>query len=234
MSLLSVIYKNMLNITPRALPQNGNDTDWLTILFFGLLILITLIIVNGRRKFSLIIRALFSARSRSQLLRESKPLGEWIYAFLLTYVFLTQGILFYLLISHFAAPVAAHFSAPLLWLTCAAVCATDYTLKRINVFFLTGIFECPEDRNNFKQNKFFYQVCNSLALLPILMITVYTGWFSCLFFYIPFFLTSYLMMLYQTLHLKSGQLNLFQFFLYFCTLEILPYLIILKILTNIS
>lgn len=234
MSSLSVFYNQLLEITPVALPQSGRDTDWLTTLFCAIIVLLTLIIVNGRRKFSYIVRALFSSRSRSQLMRESKPLEEWIYAFILLYVFMVQGVLITFLIDTYAHPITEHFAPFLLYLTCTAAVAADYFLKRFNLRILTTIFECSDDRTTFLENRFFHQICSSLPLLPIVMIATYTNSPAWLFAFIPIFITTYILMIYKTLRLKSSSLTFLQFFLYFCTLEILPILVITKLLLTIN
>lgn len=234
MNSLSVFYNQLLEITSVALPQTGRDTDWLTALFCAIIVLLTLIIVNGRRKFSYIVRALFSSRSRSQLLRESKPLEEWIYAFILLYVFMVQGVLITFLINTYAHPITEHFAPFLLYLTCTAAVTADYFLKRFNLRILTTIFECSDDRTTFLENRFFHQICSSLPLLPIVMIATYTNSPAWLFAFIPIFITTYILMIYKTLRLKSSSLTFLQFFLYFCTLEILPILVITKLLLTIN
>lgn len=234
MRLLSVFCNPLLEIVPVTLPQSGRDTDWLTGLFCFIFVLLTLIIVNGRRKFAFFVRALFSSRSRSQLLRESKPFEEWIYAFILLYVFMVQGLLVTFLISTYAPTIASHFAPFLLYLTCTAAITADYFLKRFNIRILTAIFECPDDRNTFLINRFFHQITSSLPLLPIVMIAFYTKSPAWILTYIPIFIGTYTLMLFHTLRLKTSSLTFLQFFLYFCTLEILPILIITKLLLTIN
>lgn len=228
---LSIIYNyTLLDVSPVRLARSLHVPDWLTILFCAIFVLLTLIIVLGRRKFKFIVRALYSPQDRSQLLRESKPLGEWIYAFLLLYIFIVQGLFFFLVISKLFPDAGAILPPSILLTACIAAFTADYFLKRAMVFILTHIFDCPEDRNTFKQNKFFHLVVNSLALFPLLLIAAYSGHFPILFVYAPIFAANYATMIYRTLTLKSQQLHIFQLFLYFCTLEILPILIIIKLL----
>ncbi|MBQ1544399.1 MAG: DUF4271 domain-containing protein, partial [Clostridia bacterium] len=89
------------DIKPLPMPTQAHVQDWMTWVFCGVLVLLTLIIVNSRRKFTYIVRALFSPRSRNQLLRESKPLTEWIYAFLFLFDFIVIGMALHLIISTF-------------------------------------------------------------------------------------------------------------------------------------
>ena len=199
-----------------------------------LLVLLTLIIVNGRRKFTLIIRALFSPRSRNQLLRESKPLMEWIYAFLFLYNFLVHGMALYLVTDTFLPNISCHFAPFVLYLTCTATSAAIYFLKTANLHLLAFIFNCPDDRSNHEQNRFFCATCCSLVLLPIAIATAYTSQPSWLLLYAVLLFSCYLFEWYRTLNLKSSDFNYFQFFLYFCTIEILPFLVIIKMMISFS
>ncbi len=232
MNLLSALYNTLLNIEPLPIPATGRVLDWVTWVFCGILVLLTLIIVNGRRKFTSIIRALFSPRSRNQLLRESKPLAEWIYAFLFLYDFLVIGMTLYLLVSAFLPGISSHFSPPLLFLTCTAAAAAFYFLKTANLHLLAFIFDCDEDRATHEQNRFFCTTCCSLILLPLAVAATYTSQLSWLLLYGILFVACYLFAWFRTLNLKSSRFNYFEFFLYFCTIEILPFLVIIKMMIS--
>ena len=228
---ISTLYKfSLLDVSPVRVAHNFQVPDWMTALLCGIFVLLTLIIVLGRRKFKYILKSLYSPQDRSQLLRESKPLGEWIYAFLLFYSFIVQGLFFYLIISKLFPDIAAIFPPQILLPMCMIVFTTDYFLKRIITFILTAIFDYQEDRNTFKQNKFFHLVSCSITLFPIIICAVYSGWSDILLLYLPIFIVNYCIMIYRTLTLKTQQLNFFQLFLYLCTLEILPILVITKLL----
>lgn len=232
MHLLSAIYNTSLLLQPIPKPESGHVLDWVTWVFCGVLVLLTLIIVNSRRKFTYIVRALFSPRSRNQLLRESKPLTEWIYAFLFLFDFLVIGMASYLTISIFLPAISQHFAPFLLFLTCAAAAAVFYFLKTANLYLLAFIFDCPDDRSNHEQNRFFCTTCSSLLLLPLTIAAAYTSQFSWLLLYAVLFLACYLFTWYRTFKLKSNQFNFIEFFLYFCTIEILPFLAIIKMMIS--
>ena len=232
MSLLSTFYNTTLDIEPLSMPATGRVADWTTWAFCGILVLLTLIIVNGRRKFTYIVRALFSPRSRNQLLRESKPLAEWIYAFLFLYDFLVIGMTLYLLVSAYLPAISGHFSPPLLFLACAAVAAAFYFLKTANLYLLAFIFDCPDDRATHEQNRFFCTTCCSLALLPLALAAAYTAQLSWLLLYGILYLACYCFAWFRTINLKSSRFNYFEFFLYFCTIEILPFLVIIKMMIS--
>lgn len=178
-------------------------------------------------------QALFSPRLRTQLQRESKVFGEWFYFFCIIYYFLVQGMLLFLLTQYLLPDFADDRKPfPLYFLTLGIVMG-DYFIKLLNTFFLAHVFECQEDRANFNLTKFLYQMVNSIALLPLLAASVYMEIPQILFLYIPVFFATYGTMIYRSLTLNSNKLRPFLFFLYFCTLEILPYLIVFKFILNL-
>lgn len=225
-------YDSIPNIEPVPVMASGRVADWMIWVFCAILVLLTLVIVNGRRKFSYIVRALFSPRSRNQLLRESKPLAEWIYAFLFLYDFLAIGMALYLIVSTFLPAISEHFSPFMLFATCTTAAAVFYFLKTINLYLLAFIFDCPDDRANHEQNRFFCTTCCSLVLLPLAIAAAYTTQFSWLLLYAALFGACYLFAWFRTLNLKSSRFNYFEFFLYFCTIEILPCIVIIKMMIS--
>lgn len=235
--MLNYCLKGICEISSTLLPikmSPGVDyLDMVTFLFCVILTLLTLLVVLNRRKFGYILHALFAPRDRSQLLRETKVFGEWIYVSTLTYNFLIQGMLLLVIAQFFLPNIAGSIGNFALYFLSIACVVADYFLKMMFVSFLCHIFECNEDKNHFNLSKFFYQTVNSVALFPILAAVVYTQVPQLLLLYVPVFLTSYITMLYRTLTLNSAKIKPFQFFLYFCTLEILPYLVILKVLVSI-
>ena len=226
---VSTICNAPVEILPLKFPARIPYLDTVTSVFCGILLLITLLIAFNRRKFSNVMRALFSPRVRTQLQRESKVFGEWFYFFCIVYYFLVQGMLIFLLVQYLLPGIAEGWKAFPLYFIAIDIVMADYFIKLLNTFFLAYVFECPEDRANFNLTKFLYQMVNSVVLLPLLVASVYTEIPQILFLYVPVFLTTYGTLIYRTLTLNSNRIRPFLFFLYFCTLEILPYLIILKI-----
>lgn len=229
-SFVSSILLTSIHIIPIGNGNNPFSLDFMTLLFCVAIVILTVAITTHNRKFHLIIQSLFSQRIRTQFVREVKLFDEWIYAILLLFIFLVQSTFLYLLTEDFLPGIGNHFQSLVLFAIIFAAVALDYFLKLLNLKFITYLFDYKEERTSFNQNKFLAHTINSLTLLPIMIAAVYTGYHEILWFYAPFFLGTYLLLIYRTITLNIKNLNPFQFFLYFCTLEILPYLIILKVL----
>ena len=138
----------------------------------------------------------------------------------------------YLIVSTFLPAISEHFSPFMLFVTCTASAAAFYFLKSANLYLLAFIFDCPDDRANHEQNRFFCTTCCSLVLLPLAIAAAYTSQFSWLLLYAALFGACYLFAWFRTLNLKSSHFNYFEFFLYFCTIEILPCIVIIKMMIS--
>lgn len=224
----------IIQIEPIAVADNAGYIDLVTLLFSAAILVLTLVVAANRRKFNIIIQSLFSQRVRGQFIREIKLFNSWIDAILLVYIFMVQALLLFLLLQYFLPGIARYFSPIALYGISFGVVIVDYFLKMLNVFILSYLFEYKEERMCFNHNKFFYLTVNSVLLLPILIVTVYTGIKLFLFVYLLVFLITYAFVIYKTIILYSKSLSRLQFFLYFCTLEILPYMVCLKVLINLN
>ena len=207
--------------------------DIATFVFCLAMIVLTLNVANNRRDFNATLQALFVPRVRSQFFRESRLYNEWCFYLGTLFNTLIQSLLVFYLIITWLPSVTEVIHLKLLYVLCFGATLFDFFFKLGNSTLLGKLFECSGDASLFNHSKFFYFSDSSIALFPILAITIYLGRPAILFAYLPFFLVAYVMMVVRTLSLKSSALSLFQFFLYFCTLEILPYLIILKVLVSL-
>lgn len=232
-NLEPISYTLLADMLPVKIPAHTPYWDLVTFVFGIALVLISALVALNRRKFSMIMRALYTPRVRSQLMRETKIFDDLIYPFSVTFNCLIQGIFIFLLVENFITDIAERISPSLLLLIAIGAVAIDYFIKMLNIYILTFLFENEEDRNHFYLNKFFYNTLNATLLFPILVLGFYIENLNILWAYLPFFIANYTMMVYRTLTLNSAKTKFFQFFLYFCTLEILPYLIIVKLLIMI-
>lgn len=205
-------------------------SDIATFVFCLAMIVLAVNVANNRRDFKATLQALFVPRVRSQFFRESKLYNEWCFYLGSFFNILIQSLLVFYLLVTFLPSLASAIHFKWLYTLCFGAVLFDFFIKLGNSTLLGHLFECSNDAAIFNHSKFFYYSDNSVVLMPILATAIYLGMPALLFAYLPFFVATYSMMLIRTLTLKSSALSLFQFFLYFCTLEILPYLIILKIL----
>ena len=198
-------------------------------LLIGLLF-ITLSFVLYRRKVLLVLRALFSTRYFQQLFREGKLTNEYIYFYpiLLYFIAFPCLVLFFL---QFYAPKVLEIYSPLLLygMACVGV-ATVFLGSQLFLWYFTTVFNYQGQRYLYITTKALYRFCNALFLIAIIPVAWYTRVPEIIFYvYIPFFTIIFFAFFIRFLRNINGMSRI-HFFIYFCSFEILPYLLLIKLL----
>ncbi len=196
-----------------------------------ILLLLTLATVLYRRKMNCLIRSLFSQRYYSLLMRESKVLEERIFLLLLPMSLLTFAL---------TASVIAqrYFPVMLEKLTftgtfgifCLAFLLL-YFFKFLCTVLYTYLFDHQKERYSMNLYKFVFVCVAAIILLPFLLVVIFVGKYQWIYAYIPLFLGLFGLLFYKLMKINPKNINLFHFFIYFCTLEILPYLVLVKVIS---
>ena len=190
-------------------PNNG-----LTIVFCVLLMLFTSILVAFRRKIMLIFRALFSQRHFSIIQREGKLLEDRMSPFVLLFDLLaiTTGIVM------FCTTYIPHPMTKLPFLAYIgiffALLLAAYILKLLCNELYAKLFGRGKEHTSINQ----------------LIIIQYTGQHAVYYVITGLLAALFSVWFYHLVKINSNSIHRFHFFLYFCTLEILPWLVFLKIL----
>jgi len=177
------------------------------------------------------LRAFFSKRYMQQLLREGKLINERInlYATLLYFFALPSFALAYFTVCvpepKFEIPEPLQFYSIVF---CGFV--FFFFVSQILLSFFTNIFNYQEQRYLYLTMKALFRYYHALFLICFIPLAWYTRaselfYLVYLFFFILILFTFFI----QFLRNISG-ISRIQFFIYFCSLEILPYLLLLKLL----
>ena len=212
----------VLPIVPNGLTNLG------TYVFCFVLLVLAIIFVYQRRKITLVMQSLFSKRVAAQLLRESRLFSERIYLYCIALVLAVQAFFLLLLTDRFLPGLIHGHSYGAIFALLVLLVAADHYIKYFFSVGFANLFDYQSLMNIFKINKFFYLTFISFILFPLEIIAFYTGSNLPFLAYAAVFLVSYIFMIYNTVSLNWGKVNWLLFFLYFCTLEILPYAVILK------
>jgi len=206
-------------------PNNG-----LTLVFCLLLLLITTILIASRRKMTLVFRALFSQRHFSIIQRDGKLLEDRMSPFVLLYdvLTITTGLVM------FCTTYIPHPMSKLPFVAYIGIFFTllmaAYALKILCNELYANLFGRSKERITINQYKFIFMTDFAVILFPLLVIIQYTG-HRAVYYVITSVLAALLSVLvYRLMKINSNNIQKFHFFLYFCTLEILPWLIFLKVL----
>jgi hypothetical protein len=197
------------------------------------LLLITLSFVLYKRKALLMLRALFSTRYLQQLFREGKLANESIYLYsILLYLFAFPCLLI-AFFQFYPPTLLDKYSVPhwLFYIIIFGAPAAMLLISRFVLQYFTSVFNYQEERYLYVTIKALYRFYNALFLVIIVPIIWYARAPQFIFFvYIPAFLIIFSAFFIRFLRNISG-ISRIHFFIYFCSLEILPYLLIAKLLT---
>ena len=206
------------------------DNNWATLIMVIGLLLLTINTVVYRRRLVLSLQSLFSKRSFSQLSKEGKLFSEGCFIFSLPFILLAWTASIQQLGTHYFPVLRQELSFMQLFGIICLVLTLLFALKMLLDYILFELFECPNERYNFHVSNYSFLLNSSLALFLGFVVVQYTNFYPFYIFIILIISTLYILDIYKKYILKSKRINLFQFFLYFCTLEILPCVVIVKLL----
>lgn len=206
------------------------NSNWAILIIIVELLLLTINAVMYRRNLVLSIQSLYSKRSFSQVSKEGKFFSEGTFIFSLPFILLTWSLSLLQLGSHYFPNMFATLNFIQFFGLIAGFIAAFLLLKMLLNVFLFEFFDCSEKRYDFHVLNFSFLLNCSLALMLGQMVVQNTNFYPFYYFILLIFIGLYILKIYKSFVLKSKRVNLFQFFMYFCTLEILPCLVILKLL----
>ena len=209
----------------------GRPNNWSVIVLCALLLLCTLLLTSFRNKLYLTLRALYSQRFYTQLLREGKIMHERVAIFTLLFDLMTLSFGALVCMERFTPKVVETFSYIGTYGITLAVMTVLFLLKMLVNHIYTHLFDHPKEYNALYLYKFIFLTNVSFILFPFLIAAQFSGQFAVLYAYIPVFLVDFGLYLYKLLKINPQKINLFHFFVYFCTLEILPYILLGKLVS---
>jgi hypothetical protein len=207
--------------------QNNNLP---TIVLIVALIFFTSIFVAYRHRVTLLLTSLFSQRHLSQLQREGKVANRDLFLWVQGIIVIVQALFLYVIMQFLFPKIFNFFDPILLYFILIGAVLFDYFLKRIINYVNMYLFDTANDLPLYTLYKLFFNFSNSIVLMIIIPIALYTAYWKLILLYIPLFLLTFSVTAYRLFTINSIKLKLFHFFIYFCTLEILPYLAVLKLL----
>ncbi len=209
-----------------------------TILFylFLLMVLIVGFVKSGYTNYlSAIQRSVFNTNLAHQFHR---TLGaRMIQPFSLLFIFnlLAISTLLYLITQNFSDYI---FTAPAQhFLIILLIVAAYHVFKLFINNFLSSIFQLKNTLSFYQFNFFLIEVATCIIIIPLLMLATFNGAFNaklllliCLFIFVAGHMYAYFKGILSSLRLIV--FHKFYFFLYFCILEIGPFLVLYKIMDN--
>jgi len=178
------------------------------------------------------LRALFSTRYLQQLFRDGKLSNERIYLYPVLLFALSFPSLLLVFLQFYAPPSIATLSPFIIYFLALGGIIFIMLLSQLCLLFFTTIYNYQEQRYLYSTIKTIYSFYNALFLIILVSVIWYAHLPQLIFFvYFPLLLIIFFAFLILFLKNINGSSRI-HFFIYFCTLEILPYLLLAKLLIN--
>jgi hypothetical protein len=226
-----IIWKG-LKMTPRE--KNYSATDWLTGILLFVLVLFASVKAGYSKYISSLFQSLVNYPTAFRMFRE-KNYSILHGAFRLEVMYYIVFSIFIFQVIVMVSPDKSFFSLPLYGKTMAAV-VIYFIAKKLAYHALGSIFIGASDTSEFLFNMDNFNRGAGIVLFPIVALIVYYPYenpMGAVFLGVLTTSVFYVMLLKRGISiLLKKQFPIFYLFLYLCTLEILPLLLIYKIVVD--
>lgn len=205
--------------------------DWLLLPFFVILFVFAYLITNSRLIFKTSISALYSKRGMSQLEREGDIYNEPIVFTIYFLQILIGSFLIYLTLSHYTE---ISIKPNLLFIYTVVGYMTFIISKYILIKILASVFYSKIQLNKLLLHNLLNVNMLNVAIFPLSFVYFYSGFTPLLHLAITFVLLAHSYKLIKTIIDWHKNFTIFKTFAYLCTIEILPYLLLLKLVLNLT
>ena len=216
------------NFDKVPLPNN-----WTIAIFCLILLLLTFQITQYRKKIIILGKSLFLQRYFSLMLRESKVIGEFFAFLLWLFSLFTYAFGVTILLERYYPALVTKLTLIGCWSAAVVVLLSLYVIKLLCNKAYGALFEHEKEVSAMRLLKLAFLADSSALLLPIIAVVTFTHTFEWLYVFIPLFICLSIIWLFKLLKINPRKINLFHFFVYFCTLEILPYIVLMRLIASI-
>ena len=222
--------RHWLSVTQFQWDTVTRPNSWITLVFCLLLFIFTMTFLTFRRKLMLIFRALFSQRHFSLLQREGKIIEDRSSIFVLAFDLITITTGLTMFCNSFIPSTVSKWPFIAYIGVFLALLLAAYVIKLMCNELYSRLFDRDKERTAINQYKFIFMTDFSVFLFPMLILTHYSGLRAVYYLIAAVLASLFVIWTYRLLKINSMNGHRFHFFLYFCTLEILPWTILLKVL----
>ena len=192
------------------------------------------VIVFARQSFSLRLRQIFIATFKpkqvKQLQREGNLLSQGFSIILMILFAFTVSLFTFIAISR-EFPDSAYFSMGEGFLILFGAVIAFHLLKFISIHFLGVLFETQKSSFKYLLDHFIFLISQGLILFPILILFVFSELSLFLYAGMLVFFSLWLFRIERAIVIGLSNTNFspFYLFLYLCTLEVMPFLLLYKL-----
>ena len=210
------------------------QTDWMLAIIIFCLILLAWNHVYNPKRFTQVLRAPFSKRFVNQLVREGNLFNERI-AFTLGIVYLLSlALLLFVLNERFFGFTAPNLSGILLYSAIVIGLVVFTTVKVTLVSILGIVFKTKETTYNYLLNLMIFAIITGPVILFFLVFIVYLKTPAILYLCLAIIILLFIFRFIRgfLIGMALTRFSYLLLFVYLCSLEILPLLVLLKFILN--
>ena len=212
-------------------PRITRDIDWITSVLIFIIVLFTWISASNQKRMGQIFRASFSFRFVNQLLRDGDLSRELLNTILSICFVISSSLLIVLSAAYSANFEINGYSGFVMFLKVLAF-TTLFFIFRILLHRIAGvIFITQSYALEYNVNSFLINHIIIISTLPLIIAGLYTEEAYFLFIAVAIYCLLFIYGIFRgsLIGISITKFSVFYLFLYLCTLEILPLLVIFKV-----
>ncbi len=231
----SIFYPNKdkaVQINPKL--RIETNYDWLTGLFLLCLVILTWIKYESSRRVTQIFKAVLARHNMNQLLRDGDIIHERITPGLMFLYLISVSTLVLLLIQHYDVSIPLTDNAFLIFSLIASAIFILW-LTKLTIIKVSGIiFRTRNESGEYLITNLLYNITSGLVAFPFVLIGHYAENNVSILIAVSILAFGMIARFVRSVFvgLSAQSFPVVYIFLYLCTLEILPILVLYKLLTN--
>ncbi len=210
--------------------HNYKSNSWITILLILGFVLFVYVCFKYRNRLRQIFRAFARRNYANQFVREGNLFKEKIFIPLMAISFISLSIFYYQTIKYFYSDIIQSVSDFGLFIIIFTAILSIWILKIILIRITAFIFLTQKHSYEYLLNMHIFFIACGLIVLPILLLTTYC--FLKIFLFIGLVISTIIFLAWiirgVSIGLNEKNFSKFHLFLYLCTFEFIPVLILLK------
>lgn len=226
-------YKSQPVILKPSIRKEVNN-DWLTGIFILSLLILTWIRYEGEKRLSQLFKAILGRHNMNQLLRDGDVIHERITPGLMFIYTISIATLISFVIQPYEIEIPGADNAFLLFAFLAGVILIFWFIK-IGFIRISGkIFRMKSESDEYLITNIIYNVCTGLIAFPFVFAAHYADNRLSILIAAGIFCIGAVLRFVRSIFigLSAQSFPVFYIFLYLCTLEILPFLVMYKLFIN--
>jgi hypothetical protein len=214
--------------------RNIVNRDWITFHLIICLILVAIVQMYYGKRLKQIIKAIGGGRYTSMLTKEANLFRDRISIPLFIIYLISFSLLIYLLIAGDTEPTIANLGGLKFFSIIVLLVLLTWFIKNLVLNFIGVLFKNQLILSDYMQMNFMFNMVTGLILLPFIILSVYMSFAYSIYAATVIWLLIYFYRFVRELFtgLSYANFSLYSRILYLCTFEIVPFLVVTKLIMS--